>query len=208
MAFSRSPGVESMSQKNYYEIFKLYPPIDVNQLRETYKQLIFEHHPDRNPDRQEWAIERTMEIVEAYNVLCDPEKRELYNFQIRNDIRRDPGKMFGLKKGLMKVMKSNDEAKAEEYFIKGLKYFEDKDNWNQAQHEWLAAVKLVPGFVNAHFNLGILNGCQGNFKDAIVCFERALRYTPSDYETKKPLSMAMSFVYGRKVESPRGKDDG
>jgi curved DNA-binding protein CbpA len=189
-----------MQKKNYYEIFKLYPPINMEQLQDTYRQLIFESHPDRNRDRQDWAIERTMEIVEAYNVLCDPEKRELYNFQIRNDIRRDPGEMIGLKKGLMKMMKSGEETRAAEHFANGVKFFAEKDNWTQAQHEWLAAVKLVPGFVNAHFNLGVLNGYQGNFKDAIVYFERAIRYNPADYEVKKPLSMAMSYVYGKKVE--------
>src|SRR5271170_6486044 len=98
-----------MPKKNYYEIFKLYPPIDPNQLQDTYKQLIFEHHPDRNPTQQDWAIEKTMEIVEAYNVLSDGEKREIYNFQIRNDIRKDVGEMFGVKKGLLKVMRSKEE---------------------------------------------------------------------------------------------------
>ena len=188
-----------MSKKNYYEIFKLYPPIVMNQLQETYKQLIFEHHPDRNPGRQEWAIERTMEIVEAYTVLCDPNKRELYNFQIRNDIRREPGEMFGLKKGLLQVRKSTEEVRAEEHFLKGLKYFADRDNWSQAQHEWVSAVKLIPGFANAHYNLGILYGYLGNFKDANVCLERAIRYNPADFDAKKALTMVMSFVYGKKV---------
>ena len=68
-----------MPIKNYYEIFKLYPPVEPSQLQDAYKQLIFEFHPDRNADRQEWAIEKTMEIVEAYNILSDPLKRENYN---------------------------------------------------------------------------------------------------------------------------------
>ena len=188
-----------VSKKNYYEIFKLYPPIDMNQLQDTYKQLIFENHPDRNPHRQDWAIDKTMEIVEAYNVLCDPEKREIYNFQVRNDIRREAGELVGVKRGLLKVMKSKEEIDAEDRFQKGVGFFEDRENWNQAQHEWVAALKLVPGFVNAHYNLGVLYGFQGNFKDAISCFERVVKYNPGDYEAKKILSTAMGYVYGRKV---------
>lgn len=184
--------------KNYYEIFKLYPPIENQHLQDVYKQLIFEHHPDRNPARQDWAIEKTMEIVEAYAVLSDPEKRELYNFQVKNDIRRDSGEMFGVKRGLLR-MKSKEETESEEKFKKGIEFFESKDNWNQAQHEWVSAVKLVPGFVNAHYNLGILFGYQGNFKDAITCFERLVKYNPGDYEAKKTLSAAMGYVYGKKV---------
>jgi len=188
-----------MPSKNYYEIFKLYPPINLNQLQETYKQLIFEYHPDRNPDRPEWAIEKTMEVVEGYNVLSDPAKRENYNFQIRNDVRKEVGEMVGLKKGLLKMMKSKEETEAEEHFKKGLAYFGDKDNWSQAQHEWGTAAKLIPGFVNAHYNLGILFGCLGNFKDAVVCFDRVVKYNPSDYEAKKTLSTVMGFIYGKKI---------
>lgn len=186
------------SKKNYYEIFKLYPPVDLSQLQDAYKQLIFENHPDRNPQRQEWAIEKTMEIVEAYNVLIDPEKREVYNFQVRNDIRRESGEMVGVKRGLLK-MKTKEEGEAEERFQKGVAFFEDRDNWNQAQHEWVSAIRLVPGFSNAHFNLGVLYGYQGNFKDAISCFERVVKYSPNDYEAKKTLSTAMGYVYGKKM---------
>ena len=187
-----------MAKKNYYEIFKMYPPIDLDLLQDTYKHLIFEHHPDRNPSRLDWAIEQTMEIVEAYNVLSDPEKREIYNFQIRNDIRRETGDLFGVKKGLLKMVKSKEETEAEEHFQKGITFFADKDNWNQAQHEWVTCVKLIPGFVNAHYNLGILFGYQGNFKDAVSCLERGIKYSPSDYEAKKTLSTVMGFVYGKK----------
>src|SRR5258708_39737051 len=108
-----------MPKKNYYEIFKLYPPIDLSQLQDAYKQLIFENHQDRNPRRQDSAIEKTMEIVEAYNVLSDPGKRDIYNFQVRTDIRRDAGELFGVKRGLLKVMKSKEENEAEDHFKKG-----------------------------------------------------------------------------------------
>lgn len=188
-----------MPKKNYYEIFKLYPPINMDQLQDTYKQLIFENHPDRNPERQEWAVDKTMEIVEAYNVLSDPEKRDIYNFQVRTDIRKEPGELVGIKRGLLKMMKSKEETEAEEHFRKGVALFEDKDTWNQAQHEWVQCIKLVPGFVNAHYNLGVLYGYQGNFKDAVACFERALKYNPAEFEAKKTLSTAMGYVYGKKV---------
>jgi curved DNA-binding protein CbpA len=188
-----------MAIKNYYEIFKLYPPLDIAQLQDAYKRLIFEFHPDRNQERQDWAIERTMEIVEAFNVLSDPIKRDLYTFQIRNDVRREPGEMFGVKKGLLSFGKTKEQVAAEEAFQRGLEHFADKDHWNQAQHEWLAAVKQVPGFANAHYNLGILCGYQGAFKDACVCFERVIKVSPMDSDAKKVLSMAMGYVYGKKA---------
>ena len=189
-----------MALKNYYEIFQLFPPVEPRQLQDAYKRLIFEFHPDRNPGREEWAIERTMEIVEAYNVLSDPIKRDLYTFRVRNQVRQEPGEMFGLKKGFLSFGKSKEETAAEEAFQRGLKYFfEEKDHWNQAQHEWLSALKIVPGFANAHYNLGILCGYQGNFKDACACFERVIKLNSGDIEAKKVLSMAIGYVYGKKA---------
>jgi len=188
-----------MPKKNYYEIFKLYPPIDLTQLQDSYKHLIFEYHPDRNPDKPDWALEQTMAVVEAYNVLSDPEKREVYNFQVKTDIRREVGELVGVKKGLLKVMKSKDEIEAEELFLKGVNLFLENEDWNAAQLAWVSALKIIPGFINAHYNLGVLYGYQGNFKDSIVCFERLLKYFPGDYEAKKIMSTAMAYVYGKKV---------
>lgn len=188
-----------MQRKNYYEIFRLYPPIDPDQLRDTYKQLIFEHHPDRNPERMEWAVEKTMEIVEAYNVLSDPEKREVYNFQIRTDIRREPGENLGVKKALIRIGRSKDDLAGEEHFQRGVQYFEEKDNWNQAQHEWQQALKYLPGLKNAYFNLGVLFGYQGNFKDSLTALNRVLKIDPADGEAKKAHAMVMGYVYGKKA---------
>lgn len=189
-----------MPKKNYYELFKLYPPIDPVHLQDAYKQLIFEYHPDRNPDRQEWAIERTMEIVEAYNTLVDPLKRDVYNFEIRNDIRREPGENYGVKKPLLKLGKSKEEIQGEAHFRKGVDFFADRDTWNQAVHEWNQALKLLPGLANAYFNMGILFGYQGNFKDAMAALDQALKLNPTDADFMKAKSMVMSYVYGKKAE--------
>ena len=189
-----------MLKKNYYELFRLYPPIDSNQLQEVYRQLIFEFHPDRNPDRLDWAVEHTMEIVDAYNVLSDPGKRDAYNFQIRNDIRKEPGENVGIKKGFLKIGRTKDELEGVALFLKGVECFDDKDLWNQAQHEWNQALKYLPGLTNAYFNLGILFGYQGNFKDSMAALNQALKLVPGDTETKKAQSMAMGYVYGKRVE--------
>jgi curved DNA-binding protein CbpA len=186
-----------VARKNYYEIFKLYPPLDQDRLRETYRQLIFEYHPDRNPDRPEWAVERTMEIVEGYNILSDPQKREKYEFKIRYDIRREAGNYAGAKKAFWKMGKSREEEEAEASFARGAAYFEDPENWGRAQLEWTRSLELVPGFVNAYYNLGVLAACQGRFQDAVGFLEAAARKDPADTEVKKTLSAAMGYVYGK-----------
>ena len=39
-------------------------------IREKYRKLLFEYHPDRNPDNPE-AAKKCKAVIEAYNLLCD-----------------------------------------------------------------------------------------------------------------------------------------
>ncbi|MFO0700808.1 MAG: DnaJ domain-containing protein, partial [Nitrospira sp.] len=47
-------------------------------IKKAYRKLVFEHHPDRNPDKAD-AEERIREINVAYEVVGDSEKRRTYD---------------------------------------------------------------------------------------------------------------------------------
>ena len=68
-----------MSEKRcYYEILGVAREVPADEVRKAYKREALKHHPDRNQgDAKSEAV--FMEINEAYQVLSDPEKRQIYD---------------------------------------------------------------------------------------------------------------------------------
>jgi molecular chaperone DnaJ len=67
-----------VEKRDYYEVLGLQRGCEVAEIKKSYRRLAMEHHPDRNPGDHA-AEERFKELAEAYQVLSDPEKRELYD---------------------------------------------------------------------------------------------------------------------------------
>lgn len=65
--------------KDYYEILGIDERNEGEQIKEAYRKLAFQYHPDRNPGDAQ-AVERMKEINEAYAVLSDSGKRRNYDF--------------------------------------------------------------------------------------------------------------------------------
>lgn len=71
-----------MEQRDYYTILGVEKTAGRKQIKEAYRRLALQYHPDRN--RTDEAAGRMKEINEAYAVLSDPKKREQYDsFSIR-----------------------------------------------------------------------------------------------------------------------------
>jgi molecular chaperone DnaJ len=67
-----------VSKRDYYEVLGVERTATDQQLKSAYRKLALQHHPDRNPGSAE-AEESFKEAAEAYAVLCDREKRALYD---------------------------------------------------------------------------------------------------------------------------------
>lgn len=65
------------SKRDYYEILGVPRDATPEQIKDAYRKLALQYHPDRNksPD----AEEKFKEISEAYAVLSDPQKRSQYD---------------------------------------------------------------------------------------------------------------------------------
>jgi DnaJ-class molecular chaperone len=67
-----------MNQTDYYQILEVEKEASPQKIKEAYRRLAFQYHPDRNKGNPS-AVERMKEINEAYAVLSDPKKRKDYN---------------------------------------------------------------------------------------------------------------------------------
>ena len=62
---------------DYYGILGVRRDADADEIKKAYRRLARELHPDVNPDPQ--TQERFKEITQAYEVLSDPQKRQMYD---------------------------------------------------------------------------------------------------------------------------------
>jgi DnaJ-class molecular chaperone len=68
----------NMSTTDYYNELGISVTANAKDIKDAYRKLAFEHHPDRNKENPASA-EKMKAINEAYAVLSDPKKREAYD---------------------------------------------------------------------------------------------------------------------------------
>ncbi|NWI73811.1 DNJB8 protein, partial [Dryoscopus gambensis] len=75
---------------DYYEVLGLQKEASQNDIKKSYHKLALKWHPDKNPRNKEKAEKKFKEIVEAYEILSDPQKRSLYDKSVEESrIRRE-----------------------------------------------------------------------------------------------------------------------
>ena len=70
--------LRTMERLDYYEILGVERTADESVIKRAYRTLAMRFHPDRNPGDSD-CIARMKQINEAYAVLCDGNKRRLYD---------------------------------------------------------------------------------------------------------------------------------
>ncbi len=76
---------------DYYSVLGVRRDADADEIKKAYRRLARELHPDVNPDPA--LQERFKEVTQAYEVLSDPDKRQMY------DLGADPFAPGGARAG-------------------------------------------------------------------------------------------------------------
>lgn len=205
-----------MLKKDYYKILGVPPIATLEGIKKAYRAASKKYHPDLNPDLKLYSEDKMRELVGAYEILSDIEKRKDYDkqpmFQMRRS-RKNPSKYASpdKKKGagslrkeaslldrlfapfLKKADKSAgfhlDPKKADERFTLGLSLANNESFFEQAVNEFKLAVKYDPDHIEALYNVGILSYRLGMFEESVVYFQKVLTISKEDPYAKRMIAL-------------------
>ena len=66
------------NKRDYYEVLGVDKNSTPEQIKKAYRKMALKYHPDRNPGDKA-AEEKFKEAAEAYDILSNPEKKQLYD---------------------------------------------------------------------------------------------------------------------------------
>ncbi|MGB6667151.1 MAG: DnaJ domain-containing protein, partial [Candidatus Acidiferrum sp.] len=67
------------NQRDFYEVLGVSRTSSVEEIKSAYRKAALQWHPDRNPENKEEAEIKFRECTEAYSILSDQQKREVYD---------------------------------------------------------------------------------------------------------------------------------
>lgn len=67
-----------MAKRDYYEILGVQKTASKDEIKKGYRKLAIQYHPDKNPGDKA-SEEKFKEATEAYEVLADDQKRQIYD---------------------------------------------------------------------------------------------------------------------------------
>lgn len=65
-------------KRDYYEVLGVSRGASPDELKKAFRQLAVQYHPDKNPGDKK-AEEKFKELSEAYEVLADPKRKQMYD---------------------------------------------------------------------------------------------------------------------------------
>ncbi len=154
--------------RDYYKILQVPRQATTEAIKEAYRRLAREYHPDLHPGDPA-AEERFKEICKAYEVLSDSVQRTQY------DQGLDPDRREGQKPGMS----------PQDFYVQAVTKALDRD-YQGAVEDYTQAIELNPNFVEAYIKRAATRFKLGDDRGALKDCSEALRINPD---------LAQSYYY-------------
>ena len=178
-------------ERDPYRVIGVPPISSEGDIKKAYRQKSKQYHPDLNPDIRIWADEKMKELVDAYNIVSEPEKKKAYDKSFHLQYRRDRKK------------KKKKKRKKEKTFMDKLKEFfllaprdDQKNKKKQPARKGKKSkkkeIEYNPKEADIHFGLGVSMCDNNNFLDQTIdSFRQATLYDPEHVEAHFNLGIAL-----------------
>lgn len=157
---------------DYYALLGVSRDASAPEIRERFRVLAREAHPDRAPrERKAEAETKFQELTEAVNVLSNPERRKAYDFD-RNVLAASGGA-------------GNDaDTVSQNYLNQGISSYKDKQ-YADAAGNFALAVHRNPQDVRSQHYLGLASARSGDVRTAVRALETAIGLDPRNVSLLK-----------------------
>lgn len=148
---------------NYYEVLGVERSASEQEIRDRFRRLARENHPDRytGPDKSD-AERRFQTLTEAVNVLTNAARRKQHDAELASPVKGG----------------TIDFAQiAKVYLAKGAKAWKEND-WRTAYENFDMAVKHNPADAKANHYLALASTRIGNLRQAVQAIEAAVQKEP------------------------------
>jgi DnaJ-class molecular chaperone len=148
---------------DYYVLLGVARDASEAEIRERFRSLAREAHPDRAPaSRKAEAEAKFQDLTEAVNVLTSRERRRAYDFDLA---------------AAKSAPEVGGDAVAQNYVTQGIAAYKDR-KFTEAAGNFQLATHRNPRDVKAQHYLGLASARAGDMRTAVKAIEAALSIEP------------------------------
>jgi len=147
---------------DYYGLLGVARDASEAEIRERFRALARDAHPDRAPAAKKAEAEaKFQDLTEAVNVLTSPERRKAYDFDL----------------AAAKGMSGDADSVAQNYLGQGIAAYKER-KFTEAAGNFQLVVGRNPRDVKAQHYLGLASARAGDVRTAVKAIEAALAIEP------------------------------
>jgi curved DNA-binding protein CbpA len=156
---------------DYYDLLGVARDATELEIRERFRALAREAHPDRAPaERRMDAEAKFQELAEAVNVLTNRERRKVYDFE--QTMVMTPGSHL------------DSDSVSQNYVAQGIVSYKEQ-KYADAAGNFQLAVHRNPKDVRAQHYLGLASARSGDLRTAVRALETAILLEPQNVRLLK-----------------------